>query len=124
MQQVDDLCLNRHIQSGNRLVADDKLRLDGQRAGNADALTLAAGKLVREAVSVFAVQTDGRKQLGYALLTRFASYMLWMIMPSSMIEPTVMRGSSEAYGSWKTICAFLANAKRSFLLERSTGLPS
>ena len=29
----------------------------------------AAGKLVREAVSVFAVQTDGRKQLGYALLT-------------------------------------------------------
>ena len=48
VQQVDDLCLNRHIQRGNRLVADDELRLDGQRAGNADAL---AGRRNTRAVS-------------------------------------------------------------------------
>ena len=49
-QQVDDLGLNRHVQRGNSLVADDELRVRGERAGDADALPLAAGELVREAV--------------------------------------------------------------------------
>ena len=51
-QQVDDLGLNRHVQRGNSLVADDELRVRGERAGDADALPLAAGELVREAVQV------------------------------------------------------------------------
>ena len=69
VQEVDHLRLNRHIQRGDRLVADDELRFDGERAGNADALALAAGKLVREAVGVLAVEPDDREQLGHALLT-------------------------------------------------------
>ncbi len=39
---------------------------------------------------------------------RCASYISWIIMPSAMISPTVMRGLSDAYGSWNMICAFFA----------------
>ena len=49
-QQVDDLRLDRHVQCGDRLVADDESRLGRQRTGNADTLPLAAGELVREPV--------------------------------------------------------------------------
>ncbi len=50
LQQIDNLRLNGNIQRGNRLVADDKFGIQRKRAGNADALALAAGKLVRIAI--------------------------------------------------------------------------
>ena len=56
-QQVDNLALDGHVQRGNRLVTDDELRLHRQTAGNADALALAAGELVREAMQEVARQT-------------------------------------------------------------------
>ena len=46
-QQIDDLRLNRHIQSGNRLIAGDKLRIHGKRAANADTLSASAGEFMR-----------------------------------------------------------------------------
>ncbi len=49
-EQVEDLGLDRDIERGNRFVADDEFRLEGERAGDADALALAAGKLERVAV--------------------------------------------------------------------------
>ena len=49
-KQIDDRCLNRDIQGGNRLVADDQIGSAGQGAGNADALFFAATKLSREAI--------------------------------------------------------------------------
>jgi hypothetical protein len=51
-QQVDDLRLDGHVERADRLVADDQLRLEHQRARDADALALAAGELVRVAVDV------------------------------------------------------------------------
>ena len=39
-QQVDDLRLNGDVQRGDRLIADDELRVQGQRTGNADTLAL------------------------------------------------------------------------------------
>ena len=42
IKHIDDLGLNAHVQSGDRLVADNEFRIDRERAGNADALTLAA----------------------------------------------------------------------------------
>ena len=42
---------------------DDELRLDRQRAGDADALALPAGELVRVAVDEARVQADQRQQL-------------------------------------------------------------
>src|SRR5690242_5644074 len=41
-----------------------------------------------------------------------------------MIEPTVIRGFSDAYGSWKMICISLRNARRERLSSVVTFLPS
>ena len=48
-QQVDHLRLHRHVERGHRLVADDQLRLQGERACDDEALALAARELVRKA---------------------------------------------------------------------------
>ena len=49
-QQVDHLGLNGDIQRGNRLITNDQIRVQGQRARQPDALPLPAGKLVWIAV--------------------------------------------------------------------------
>ena len=46
-QQVEDLRLDRDVERRDRLVGDDQLRLERERARDADALALAAGELVR-----------------------------------------------------------------------------
>ena len=56
LEQVNHLRLNRHIQRTHRLVANNQLGLQNQRAGDADALALAAGKLVRVAVNLVGQQ--------------------------------------------------------------------
>ena len=75
LQKVDDLALNGHVQGGHALVADHELGLHRQRAGNADALPLAAGKLVGIAVEHVFLQAalfhrfhDVGAQLGRAVL--------------------------------------------------------
>ena len=57
-EQIDDLALDRNVERGNRLVADDELRLDRKRARDADALALAAGELMRIAIGHFGTQSD------------------------------------------------------------------
>ena len=57
-QQVEDLRLDRDVERGDRLVGDDQLGLQRDRAGDADALALAAGELVRVAVVVLGVEPD------------------------------------------------------------------
>ena len=47
LQEVDDLGLDRDVQRRDRLVAHDQVGLDGEGAGDADALALAAGELMR-----------------------------------------------------------------------------
>ena len=47
VEQVDDLLLNGHVQSGGRFVSNDELRVTGQSHSDQNSLTLAAGKLVR-----------------------------------------------------------------------------
>ena len=39
-----------------------------------------------------------------SLLILSPGTVLWMRNGSPMIEPTVLRGFSDAYGSWKIIC--------------------
>ena len=63
LEQVDDLGLDRHVEGGDRLVGDDELGLEGERAGDADALALAAGELVRVAVVVLGVEPDELEQV-------------------------------------------------------------
>ncbi len=45
LQQVQDLRLHGDVEGGHDLVADEQLRLEDQRAGDADALALASGEL-------------------------------------------------------------------------------
>src|SRR4029079_17199069 len=48
-EQVQDLALDRDIERRHRLVADDEVRPEGEGPGDADALALAAGELMRVA---------------------------------------------------------------------------
>jgi len=45
------LRLNRHIQGRDRFISHDQTRVERERASKADSLALAAGELVRVAVS-------------------------------------------------------------------------
>src|ERR1700735_3326135 len=62
-EQVEDLCLDGYVERGHRFVANQELRLHGECPGDADALALAAGKLVRIATLERWVET-GATQLG------------------------------------------------------------
>ena len=64
--QVEDLRLHRHVERRGRLVADDELGVRGERAGDGDALALAAGELVRIFRAVVRVQADEAEKLADA----------------------------------------------------------
>ena len=68
LEQIEDLGLDRDVERRDRLVADDQLRADGERAGDADPLPLAARELVREPVVVLGVEADDLQQLAHAPL--------------------------------------------------------
>src|SRR6185503_11016865 len=64
LEQVDDLRLDRDVECADGLVADDQLRLHGQRPGDPDALPLAAAELVRIALHEGRVEADQVEQVG------------------------------------------------------------
>ena len=51
LQQVDDLRLHRDVERADRFVADDQVGIGRERAGDADALALAAGEFMRPAAN-------------------------------------------------------------------------
>ena len=51
-EQIDDLRLDRDIERRHRLVGDDQPWFERDGAGDADALALAAGEFMREAVEM------------------------------------------------------------------------
>ena len=55
-EQVDDLRLNGNVERGDRLVADDELRIHRQRARNANPLPLSAREFVRITVEIKVLQ--------------------------------------------------------------------
>src|SRR5215469_12656778 len=63
LEQVDDLGLDRDIERRNRFVGDYDLGLERKRTGDADALALAAGELVRVPVVVLGVETNHLQQV-------------------------------------------------------------
>ena len=63
LEQVDDLALHGHVERRDGLVAHEHLRLDGERPGDADALALPAGELVRIPVHVAGVEADELEQI-------------------------------------------------------------
>ncbi len=68
LKQVDYLGLYGHIQCGYALIANDELGLYSQSTGNADALTLTTGELVRVAMEHIALQAALLHNAEYVLL--------------------------------------------------------
>ena len=66
LQQIQDLRLDRHVERRHRLVAHHQLGGQRQGAGDADALPLTAGELVRIAAGVLGRQPHALQQLRYA----------------------------------------------------------
>ena len=58
LQQVDDLRADGNVQCADGFIADKQARLDGERAGDADALTLAAAEFVRITINMLSKQPD------------------------------------------------------------------
>ncbi len=58
LEQVQHLGLDGHVEGGHGLVAHQQVRLDDQRAGDADPLPLAAAELVRVATGVVGHEAD------------------------------------------------------------------
>ena len=104
LEQVDDLRLDRDVERRHRLVADDEVRVERERAGDADALALAARELVRVARGGVGRQADDLEQLAHLAPSSRPRPRPWTRSGSPTIRPIECRGLSEAYGSWKTIC--------------------
>ena len=67
LEQVQNLRLDGDVERGNGLVADDELRLERERAGDADTLALTAGKLMRVTVDVLRVEAHDVEELAHGL---------------------------------------------------------
>ena len=65
LEQVDDLRLDRDVERGDRLVGDDEVRVERERAGEADALALPARELVRVARGRVRREADDLEQLAH-----------------------------------------------------------
>ncbi len=61
--QVENLGLDRDVEGGGRLVGDHELGIEGERAGDADALALAAAKLVGITVDGIGGEADDLQEL-------------------------------------------------------------
>src|SRR5689334_16373495 len=58
LEQRQDLGLKNRIEGRRRLVEQHEVRLEDERAGNGDALALAAGQLMRIAEAMAAIEAD------------------------------------------------------------------
>ena len=119
LEQVDDLRLDRDVEGGHRLVGDDQLGLERERPGDADALALAAGELVR--VPASAVRGRPTSSSSSRTSRRGPAPRRTRRAPAAARRrstPTVCRGLRLASGSWKTIC-IRRRIRRSARGERS-----
>src|SRR6266446_6016318 len=62
-EEVQDLCLDRHVQGGDGFVRNDQTRMQGKCAGDADTLTLAAREGMRVAPHIFRPEADEAEDL-------------------------------------------------------------
>jgi hypothetical protein len=98
-QQVRNLRLDRHVECGDRFIANQQLRAEHERARKTDTLRLSARELVRIARQQLGTEPD----LLSIRVTRARCSRLDAGLNSSSGSPTssatVMRGSSAPSGS-------------------------
>ena len=105
--QVQDPDPDRDVEHADRLVGEDDLRLDGERAGDRDALPLAARELVRVLGGdvLRRDEPDRAQQLVHALLDlRATGRCGGSAAAARRGGAIVFTGFSEPNGSWKIIC--------------------
>src|SRR5260370_1904038 len=73
LQQIDDLCLDGHVERRDRFVEDQEPRLHRKGAGDADRLTLSAAELMRIARREIRLERDPAEQLADPLPSRLRS---------------------------------------------------
>ena len=81
--KIDDLRPDRYVQRRHRLVTDDDLRIQRQRARNAQPLTMAARELVRIVLHVRGPQADFEEQLRNLLAQRRRAQL-----PPQVVQPS------------------------------------
>ena len=67
-QQIQNLCLNRNIQSRHRLITHDKFRVHRQRPGYADTLPPPAVQFMRISIGYSLCKSNRIHQLRYSLI--------------------------------------------------------
>ena len=85
---------DQRIERGERLVEKPDVRVGGERAGDADALLLTAGELVRQIV-LAALETDERGHLPRARLALLARHALDLERKRHIVEHGEMRQQRE-----------------------------
>ena len=118
LEQVDDAGANRHVERRHGLVEHEQLRLERQRARDADPLPLAAGERLRIAVGVLGLQADERSS-SRTRRARSAGGTPCVASGSARMSPIGSRGSSDAIGSWNTTCRSRRIANRSARVMRA-----
>lgn len=67
LEQVYHLCPDRYVEGGNWLVTNNELRLGGESAGNADALSLTTAELVGISLGVVRSEAQKSKELLHSI---------------------------------------------------------
>ena len=71
LQKVDNLRLDGNVQSGNRLITYNEVRVYCKGTGDTNTLALSAGKLVWKTVRMLCLKTNSLQKLNYLLITLF-----------------------------------------------------
>ena len=104
-QQIDHLGLDRDVERRDRLVADDQTRV--RATARARCRCAGAGRRrtgADSSASGPAASRPDRTVRRPARASRSPVARPWTLSGSPTISPAVMRGLSEANGSWKMIC--------------------
>ena len=110
--------LHAHVERGHRLVTDDQRRLEHERAGDRDALALAAGELVGLALGgTGRVDADVFQCLADLLRRSDLEPRFQMLSGSATMLATLRRGFSDEIGSWKIICMRVRAARIASVLN-------
>ena len=113
LHQVDDLRLDRDVERGHRLVADEEVGVQRERAREADPLPLAAGELVR--VARGRIGRQARRSAG-ARAPCCRSPCRRDRARAAARRPCARpsgAGSATRTGSWKIICIRLRSGRSS-----------
>jgi hypothetical protein len=114
VEQVEDLRLDRDVEGRDRLVADEELRLQRERAGNGDALAFST----RECDGLRCAYPGGRPTRASRSTTETPGSGP-TARASRSVAPTVRTGFSDEYGSWKIICTSRRSCRRAAVSRRA-----